>query len=85
MWPELDLLIGFRTNAFGVVYGAVAKWIQTPADGLSGNTSLTEMLERLRPDERFESLNEFVGQMAVDEALAREALAKAEGTREPSR
>ena len=42
---------------------------------LYGKTLSTDLLERLRPDARFDSLETLVAQMAVDKARAREALA----------
>ncbi|MBA2595331.1 MAG: bifunctional riboflavin kinase/FAD synthetase [Chloroflexota bacterium] len=50
---------------------------------LYGKTLATGLLERLRPDERFDSLEELVAQMAIDKAAAREVLASEVGTREP--
>jgi len=41
---------------------------------LYGKTLSTDLLERLRPDERFDSLDALVAQMAVDKARAREVL-----------
>lgn len=43
---------------------------------LYGQTLATDLLERLRPDERFDSLDELVAQMAIDKARAREVLAE---------
>ena len=42
---------------------------------LYGETLSTDLVERLRPDERFDSLEELVAQMAVDKARARAVLA----------
>ncbi len=43
---------------------------------LYGNTLSTDLLERLRPDARFDSLDALVAQMEIDKARAREALAR---------
>jgi riboflavin kinase/FMN adenylyltransferase len=45
---------------------------------LYGKTLSTDLLERLRPDERFDSLKESVAQMEIDKAAARAALARSE-------
>lgn len=44
---------------------------------LYGKTLSTALLERLRPDERFDSLDALVAQMALDKAREQEALAGA--------
>ena len=41
-----------------------------------GKTLATDLLERLRPDARFDSLDELIAQMALDKAAAREVLAR---------
>ncbi|MCD6032392.1 MAG: adenylyltransferase, riboflavin kinase [Thermomicrobiales bacterium] len=43
---------------------------------LYGKTLSTDLLERLRPDERFDSLEALVAQMEIDKARAREVLAR---------
>ena len=50
---------------------------------LYGKTLSTDLLERLRPDERFDSLEELVAQMEIDKARAREVLAGLALTPEP--
>lgn len=45
-------------------------------DDLYGRTLSTDLLERLRLNERFDSLDALVAQMEVDKARAREALAR---------
>ncbi len=44
---------------------------------LYGQTLSTDLLERLRPDERFDSLEALVAQMEIDKARAREVLTSA--------
>ena len=68
----------FSENAFGVVYVAGAKWIQLSAVDPSGKALTTDRLERLRPDERIESLETLVAQMEVDKARARSVLSHEE-------
>lgn len=43
---------------------------------LYGQTLATDLLERLRPDARFDSLDALIAQMAIDKSQAREALAR---------
>jgi riboflavin kinase/FMN adenylyltransferase len=52
---------------------------------LYGQTLSTDFLERLRPDERFDSLDSLIAQMAIDKERARASLANEDRTHEPSR
>jgi riboflavin kinase / FMN adenylyltransferase len=45
---------------------------------LYGQTLATDLLERIRPDARFDSLDDLIAQMQIDKAQARKVLA-AEG------
>jgi riboflavin kinase / FMN adenylyltransferase len=48
---------------------------------LYGQILTTDFLQRLRPDERFDSLDALIAQMEVDKTQAREVLTQEEGTR----
>jgi riboflavin kinase/FMN adenylyltransferase len=43
---------------------------------LYGQTLATDFLERIRPDARFDSLDELIAQMQLDKAQARDILAR---------
>ena len=51
---------------------------------LYGKILTTDLLERIRPDVRFDSLDELVAQMRRDKAQAREMLARESGVTTPS-
>lgn len=46
---------------------------------LYGQTLATDLLERLRPDARFDSIEDLIDQMQIDKVQARDVLARVAG------